>query len=268
DDVPCIYRGPLFFLGYRGQGYVEALESYIKKPPTLDRRPEALLRLVGREEGPAKQAAGDAAATSSIDLLLTKHANPEQRRVIEELDLRDTVMVQGPPGTGKTHTIANLIGHLLAQRQRILVTSHASKALRVVKDHVAPSLRSLCVSVLQGDDDSGKELEESITGIITYLAKTSAAKLDGEIRQIASERSELVKESDRLRHGLQEAALVEYRRIDFQGDKLLPAELARRIASERERHAWIPGPVSESEACPLREEDVKKLYRLTTQLTD
>ncbi|PYO02883.1 MAG: hypothetical protein DMD91_03015 [Candidatus Rokuibacteriota bacterium] len=263
DEVPCLYRAPLFFLGYRGQGYVEALESYVQKLPDLEQIPEALLRLVGNEAP-----AGRGPSADSVDLLLTKGANPEQRRVIEELDLRDTVMVQGPPGTGKTHTIANLIGHLLAQRQRILVTSHASKALRVVKDHVAPSLRSLCVSVLQGDDDSGKELEESITGIITYLAKTSAAKLDGEIRQIASERSELVKESDRLRHGLQEAALVEYRRIDFQGDKLLPAELARRIASERERHAWIPGPVSESEACPLREEDVKKLYRLTTQLTD
>ncbi len=27
DEVPCLYRAPLFFLGYRGQGYVEALES-------------------------------------------------------------------------------------------------------------------------------------------------------------------------------------------------------------------------------------------------
>src|SRR3989475_4627778 len=268
DDVPCIYRGPLFFLGYRGQGYVEALESYVEKLPALDRLPEALLRLVGREESPAKQAAGDAAATSSIDLLLTKHANPEQRRVIEELETKDTVMVQGPPGTGKTHTIANLIGHLLAKRQRILVTSHASKALRVVKDHVTPSLRNLCVSVLHGDDDSGKELEESVTGIITYLAKTSAAKLDGEVRQIASERSELVKESERLRQSLREAALVDYRRVDFHGEKVLPAELGRRIANEREQNAWIPGPVSESETCPVRDEDVKKLYRINAQLTD
>src|SRR5256714_2030836 len=173
DDVPCIYRGPLFFLGYRGQGYVEALESYIEKLPDLDRLPEALLRLVGREESPAKQAENGAAAASGspIDLLLTKHANPEQRRVIEELETKDTVMVQGPPGTGKTHTIANIIGHLLAKRQRILVTSHASKALRVVKEHVAPSLRPLCVSVLHGDDDSSKELEESISGIITTWPK-------------------------------------------------------------------------------------------------
>ena len=267
DDVPCIYRGPLFFLGYRGQGYVEALESYIEKLPALDRLPEALLRLVGREEGPAKQAAGEAAATSSIDLLLTKHANPEQRRVIEELETKDTVMVQGPPGTGKTHTIANLIGHLLAKRQRILVTSHASKALRVVKEHVAPSLRPLCVSVLHGDDDSSKELQESISGIINYLAKASVAKLDKEIREIESERMELTKESAELRQKLRQAALLEYGRVEFDGEKILPAECARRIAAEREQHGWIPGPVSESSKCPLSESAVKRLYRINSELT-
>src|SRR5262249_58708720 len=124
------------------------------------------------------------------------------------------------------------------KRQRILVTSHASKALRVVKDHVAPSLRNLCVSVLHGDDDSSKELEESVTGIITYLAKTSAAKLDAEIHQIASERSELVQESDRLRQSLREAALVDYRRGGFQGGEGLSPAAGRRGRGARGAGGW------------------------------
>ena len=268
DDVPCIYRAPLFFLGYRGQGYVEALESYVEKLPRLETVPEAFLRLVGKEESPGKKGAPDPAAPGSIDLLLTKHANPEQRRVIEELETKDTVMVQGPPGTGKTHTIANLIGHLLAKRQRILVTSHASKALRVVKDHVAPSLRPLCVSVIHGDEDSSKELEESISGIINYLAKTSVAKLDKEIRELESERMELMKEAADLRQKLREAALLEYGRIELHGEKMLPAQCARRIAAEREQHGWIPGPVSEAAKCPLSESAIKKLYRINSELTD
>lgn len=270
DGVPCIYREPTFFLGYRGQGYVEALEAYIQKLPDLDAVPEALLRLVGTEERRGAGAAKNRVEPSgqSIDLLLTKPANPEQQRVIEELETKDTVMVQGPPGTGKTHTIANLIGHLLAKHQRILVTSHASKALRVVKELLAPSLRPLCVSVLHGDDDSSKELDESISGIINYLAKSSAPKLEEEIRQLTVERTELVKESDKLRQDLREAALMEYRRVDFQGQKNLPAALGRRIASEREQHGWIPGPASEADKCPLSEEDIKKLYRINSQLTD
>src|SRR2546427_10480854 len=269
DEVPCLYRAPLFFLGYRGQGYVEALESYVQKLPDLEQIPEALLRLVGNEapSGEKPTATGRGPSADSVDLLLTKGANPEQRRVIEELDLRDTVMVQGPPGTGKTHTIANLIGHLLAKRQRILVTSHASKALRVVKEHVAPSLRPLYVSVLHGDDDSSKELQESISGIINYLAKASVAKLDKEIREIESERMELTKESAELRQKLRQAALLEYGRVEFDGEKILPAECARRIAAEREQHGWIPGAVSESSKCPLSEAAVKRLYRINAELT-
>jgi very-short-patch-repair endonuclease len=122
--------------------------------------------------------------------------------------------------------------------------------------------------VLHGDDESSKELEESISGILNYLAKTSAPKLDEEIGQINVERLELVKESEKLRGELREAALMEYRRVDFQGQKLLPAELARRVAREQEQHGWIPGPVSEAEKCLLTEEDVKKLYRVNAELTD
>src|SRR5205807_2335004 len=142
-----------------------------------------------------------------------------------------------------------------------------SKALRVVKEHVAPSLRPLCVSVLHGDDDSSKELQESISGIINYLAKASVAKLDKEIREIESERMELTKESAELRQKLRQAALLEYGRVEFDGEKILPAECARRIAAEREQHGWIPGAVSESSKCPLSEAAVKRLYRINAELS-
>src|SRR6266446_4257662 len=70
------------------------------------------------------------------EVLLSKPANPEQIRIAVRLEREGCVLVQGPPGTGKTHTIANLIGHLLAQGQSVLVTSHTTKALRVLRDHV------------------------------------------------------------------------------------------------------------------------------------
>src|SRR3989454_5266461 len=270
SEDPKIGRAPVLFLRTRTLGFATAIEGTPDDLAVRQDLPLALLKIVGLDPPPEEDEKAESfePGDEPEEVLLSKPANPEQIRIAVRLEREGCVLVQGPPGTGKTHTIANLIGHLLAQGQSVLVTSHASKALRVVKDHVAPSLRSLCVSVLQGDDDSGKELEESITGIISYLAKTSTAKLDGEIRQIGSERSELVKESERLRQSLREAALVDYRRVDFHGEKVLPAELGRRIANEREQHAWIPGPVSESETCPVRDEDVKKLYRINAQLTD
>ena len=83
------------------------------------------------------------------DILLSKPANREQLEIARQLAKRDCVLVQGPPGTGKTHTIANLLGHLLAQGKRVLVTAHTPKALRVLREKVVEPLQPLCISVLQ-----------------------------------------------------------------------------------------------------------------------
>ena len=48
-------------------------------------------------------------------------SNEEQRRIVQKIRVANGVLVQGPPGTGKSHTIANLICHLLATGNRILV---------------------------------------------------------------------------------------------------------------------------------------------------
>src|SRR5437879_9151397 len=70
-----------------------------------------------------------------------------------------------------------------------------------------------------------------------------------------------------MRQKLRHAALLEYGRVEFDGEKILPAECARRIAAEREQHGWIPGAVSESCKCPLRQPPVKRLYRINAELT-
>jgi len=70
------------------------------------------------------------------DVLLTLPANNEQLKIIKYLNSYGAVLVQGPPGTGKTHTIANLIGHLLSQGSSVLVTSHTEKSLTVLKEKV------------------------------------------------------------------------------------------------------------------------------------
>jgi AAA domain len=46
-------------------------------------------------------------------------ANREQRRIVEAINRQRGVLVQGPPGTGKSHTIANLVCHLLASEASI-----------------------------------------------------------------------------------------------------------------------------------------------------
>ncbi len=109
---------------------------------------------------------GPSTVTRMSRCLLSKPANPEQLQLARRLDSHGCVLVQGHPERGKTHTIGNLLGHLLATGNRVLVTSHTTKALRMVREHVVPQLQPLCVSVLENDAGSRDQLKHSIEGIV------------------------------------------------------------------------------------------------------
>ncbi len=263
-SAPYLYRQPHLFLGNRNLGLTESIERYLEALPDFLELPESLLRIVGIETG---RAAAAREAERSSDLLLTKPANKEQEAVIRRLEETGAVLVQGPPGTGKSHTIANLIGHLLAQNRSILVTSHASKALRVVRDQLAEPLQPLCVSVLQSDEASTKQLEESITGIVNYLASTSEKRLAKEIERLEDRRAVLDRQRGELRRQLLDAVKDEYREIEVQGESISPSEVARRLAGSRGEHDWLPGPLAEGADPPLSREEALELYRLNASLS-
>jgi very-short-patch-repair endonuclease len=259
--TPCLYRQPHLFLGHRNQGLSESIERYLEVLPEQEDLPESLLRIVGIDTGRGESPDD----VSAADILLTKHANLEQERVIRRLEETGAVLVQGPPGTGKSHTIANLIGHLLAQDKSILVTSHASKALRVVREQLAKPLQPLCVSLLQNDADSARQLEESVTGIVNYLASTSERKLTKDIEKLADKRATLRTKHDELRDQFLDAGTREYLEIEVMGERVAPSDAARRVAEESEAHVWLPGPLEQAEL-PLTEAELEELYRLGREL--
>ncbi len=94
-------------------------------------------------------------------------ANDEQRQIVHRLRAEPCVLVKGPPGTGKSHTIANLICHLLAMGQRVLVTAHAPKALAVLRGLLPDDVRDLSVTTLGSSREDQRLLEESVRGIFS-----------------------------------------------------------------------------------------------------
>ena len=81
--------------------------------------------------------------TPASDVYFPLPSNAEQQEIAARLATRRVVLVQGPPGTGKSHTIANLVCHLLATGQRVLVTSHTARALSVLQDKLPKETRPL-----------------------------------------------------------------------------------------------------------------------------
>ncbi|MBW2704308.1 MAG: AAA family ATPase, partial [Deltaproteobacteria bacterium] len=167
-------------------------------------------------------------------------ANDEQIDILQKLKRKRGVLVQGPPGTGKSHTIANLISHLLATGKRILVTSETARALKVLKDKIPEGIKPLCVSLLGADRSSFNELESSITQISDKYAdwgngnqqsiKTLAAKLEQEKRARAKKELKL----RQLRES--EVHAITIAEGHYQGTA---AQLAQRVRDEEDRFDWL-----------------------------
>ncbi|TDA70026.1 MAG: hypothetical protein D9V47_03160 [Clostridia bacterium] len=167
--VPTVYHAPVIFLRRRAgtmwqrelQGIIEAVRQGMAIP-----RPLAAL-VAADAPGPDESLAEEWQGFGE-DLLFPLPANEEQKEIARRPAGNFGVVVQGPPGTGKSHTIVNLICHLLAHGKRVLVTSHTERALRVLGDKLkkeAPQIAPLCVSLLGGDARSTKELDEAISTI-------------------------------------------------------------------------------------------------------
>jgi very-short-patch-repair endonuclease len=272
---PVIYRDPVVFLGTRSQGFAEALDKLIESLPSMESLPEALLRIVGVDEKVSPDTIGGLVqadgfqrlpSSSKVDFLLTKPANKEQERVITRLEETGSVLVQGPPGTGKSHTIANIIGHLLANGKTILVSSHTSKALKVVREKVVKPLQPLCVSVLDNDMESKSQLEESINGIVSYLSRNDAQSLENEIEQLGHRRFVLKDQLERLESRALNIRKNEYVDIVVAGEGIPPSEAARRVSSMEKEHSWIPSPVVAGSPIPLRDTELMELYSTNTSL--
>ncbi len=137
---PTIWREPVLFLRPRNAGLSTTLDNIIQDlADDQTEPPKGLARIVSVEthEGERLPENGISEETrrnpqySPPDILFSKPANAEQYQIAERLAQFSAVLVQGPPGTGKTHTIANILGSLLAQGKTVLVTAHTTKALRV-----------------------------------------------------------------------------------------------------------------------------------------
>src|SRR6266478_312799 len=260
---PCIGRDPVLFLRARTLGFAAAIEGILADLRTREDLPWSLLNIVG-EESPIPDAGNPSAngfAHTEGEVLLSKPANPEQIRIAQQLEEHGGVLVQGPPGTGKTHTIGNLVGHLLAQGKSVLVTSHTTKALRMVRHHIVSELRPLCVSVLESDLDSRKQLESAVGSIAERLSRADAGSLELEANKLESQRLDLLEKLDELRNQLTDARADEYREIAIAGKSWAPADAARQVVQEKEAHGWIPGPVAAVAPLPLSPGELADLYR-------
>lgn len=274
DDKIYLQINPVIFKRKRTDGTIKTLEEIIRNIEKTGFIPAHIIDIVkGGKIEPIEENIDELsidellAATSgeSQEILLSKEANKEQLEIAKRIEKYNAVCVQGPPGTGKTHTIANLLGHFLAQGKNVLVTSHTPKALRVLKDKVSKGIQNLCVTVL---DDRNIDMEQSIDGISEYLSKYTSFELLRKMQNAKLERKEIMSKLAGIRKKIYAIKNKEFEPIVFNGESYSPAKAAYFVSEHAEELSYIPGKVELNKLIPLTTDELVVLYQSNVDITN
>lgn len=280
DGKPMLTFAPALILRKRTHvGMVRVYEALINRlTATPEELPPGWRGLISDEaiEHEASEAgaiAGEVSTrpdTEPHDIYFPLSANREQRRIVETIGRRQGVLVQGPPGTGKSHTIANLMCHLLATGKRVLITAETGRALRVLKDKLPEEIQPLCISLLGQGGDAFAELNSAVQGITTRFAAWRPGahderiseidrELDGRRRSLAEIDAELrsLREEETLSHSLMDGA--------YKGTA---SGIAERVAAERERFGWLQLPRVTKEHLPTTDAEMVAWLRIRRAYSD
>ena len=267
-----LYLNPCFIVRKRLDGTLKAIERIIEDIQETGEVPQPIRDIVSGGTIDIPEDTGEvpieerlaAVGGESIDILLSKEANKEQLDIAKRIEHYNAVLVQGPPGTGKTHTIANLLGHFLAQGKSVLVTSYTKKALSVLKEKVAPGLQDLCVSML---DDSNVDMERSVDGITSYTSRTTSFEVKREMDSLAAERRDVIRQLADVRKKIYAIIHQECSCIVMNGEDISPSKAAAFVVEHVDDLSYIPGKVRLYAPLPLSFEQLSALYRSNEGVT-
>ncbi|MFB9318910.1 AAA domain-containing protein [Cryptosporangium minutisporangium] len=196
-------------------------------------------------------------------LLFPLPANLEQETIARRLARQRMVAVQGPPGTGKTHTIANLICHLVAHGRRVLVVSHRDEPLAEVRDKLPPALRPLAISVM---GSSAKQLGQLETAVRQLQAEAGALDQEVAAEAVAELWGALDTAEQDLAGKYQALRAVADRESStflLDGAEATAVEVAEWLWANEARLAFVPDAIDPSAVFPLSEAELVEFTQLT-----
>jgi hypothetical protein len=230
--------------------------------------PLGVERLVSIADDEGRGGGVGVGAGEEEDIFFPLPTNPEQLEIAEKLTHRQGVLVQGPPGTGKSHSIANLICHLLAAGQRVLITSHTARALTVLKKKIPEEVTALCVSLLGNDRAALQALEDSVQEITDRYNTWNPTGNQTEIQRLMSEIDTLKQATEKTQQDLRSLREQEtYKHPPMFGNyEGTMQNIALRVQAEKSQLGWVDDQPEEDQEVPLESDKPLRLLNLLREI--
>ena len=268
-STPVVHLAPALVLRRRTErSFIRAFQEIIEQLEAGKPVPVGVSHFVGESDDPLPGGATGHESGSITPLRETYFplaANDAQREIVQRLTGNQGVLVQGPPGTGKSHTIVNLICHALATGQRVLVTSQAVRALKVLQRMIrerAPDLAPLAVVLLGDDREALLAMEESVQGITTRQNRWSTNESQATISRLERELDQERRRESQVLSDLRAIRERETRQDVQFGYSGTLARIADALRREREMLSWIPDEIPEDHEPPMSTDEFRHLVEL------
>jgi arginase family enzyme/very-short-patch-repair endonuclease len=198
-------------------------------------------------------------------LLMPLPTNEAQESIARRLALHRNVAVQGPPGTGKTHTIRNLICHLMANGKRVLVVAQKEDPLRVLRDGLPEEIQPLCLAVLGRTTDQLVQLQLAARELSDRAATLDRDAEGRRVERLTGLLEEAERELAATLGGLRAIAESEAVTYRLDGADLTPVEVGAWLRERAGAHDGIPDPITGPP--PLGESEFAELLHLAATIS-
>ncbi|MEU8338280.1 sigma-70 family RNA polymerase sigma factor [Micromonospora tulbaghiae] len=192
-------------------------------------------------------------------LLMPLPTNEAQESIARRLAQHRNVAVQGPPGTGKTHTIRNLICHLMAHGKRVLVVAQKEDPLRVLRDGLPAEIQSLCLAVLGRSTDQLVQLQLAARELSDRGATLDKRAEQQRVDRLRRQLEETERDLGQALGALRTLAENESAHYEIDGVRLSPSDVGGWLRERAERYGDIPDEIPPHLDPPLTVEEFTDL---------
>ena len=266
-DEPRLQRGWVLMLRNRVDNHGAFYRKLSEKLQRSDYLPVAFESMFS-DMKTIRMAVGDVSMDDGTAdrLLMPLPANSEQARIVKQLANSAGVTVQGPPGTGKSHTIVNLIAHLLSQGKRVLVTAEKEQALSVLQDKLPESIRDFAVASIGTSSADANDLRLSVQRMQDSLSELDVDRAQRQIVQLSHRMDECEKRLALIDQDLMGILSSETERFETPDGPMRADDVAKWVRDNTDLNI-IPDRIESGTQAPLTVDEFKEYVRLCSTLS-